>query len=145
MPPRRGIMTFSETISLSTNGFSDIIDITDRVVAVLKRCQIQDGLVTVFCPGSTGALTTIEYESGVLHDLEAALERIVPSDVPYEHDKRWGDGNGFSHVRAALMKPSLTIPLVEGRLTLGTWQQIVFIDFDNRGRHREIIVQILGG
>ena len=138
-------MTFSETISLSTKGFSYIIDITDRVVAVLKRCQIQDGLVTVFCPGSTGALTTIEYESGVLHDLKAALERIVPSDVPYEHDKRWGDGNGFSHVRAALMKPSLTIPLVEGRLTLGTWQQIVFIDFDNRGRHREIIVQILGG
>ena len=138
-------MTFSETISLSTKGFSDIIDITDRVVAVLKRCRIQDGLVTVFCPGSTGALTTIEYESGVLHDLRATLEKIVPSDVPYEHDKRWGDGNGYSHVRAALMKPSLTIPLVQGRLTLGTWQQIVFIDFDNRGRQREIIVQIIGG
>jgi secondary thiamine-phosphate synthase enzyme len=138
-------MTFSETISLSTKGFSDIIDITDRVVAVLKRCRIQDGLVTVFCPGSTGALTTIEYESGVLHDLRATLEKIVPSDVPYEHDKRWGDGNGYSHVRAALMKPSLTIPLVQGRLTLGTWQQIVFIDFDNRGRQREIIVQVLGG
>lgn len=138
-------MTFSETISLSTKGFSDIIDITDRVVAVLKRCRIQDGLVTVFCPGSTGALTTIEYESGVLHDLRATLEKIVPSDVLYEHDKRWGDGNGYSHVRAALMKPSLTIPLVQGRLTLGTWQQIVFIDFDNRGRQREIIVQVLGG
>jgi secondary thiamine-phosphate synthase enzyme len=138
-------MTFSETISLSTKGFSDIIDITDRVVGVLKRCRIQDGLVTVFCPGSTGALTTIEYESGVLRDLQNALEKIVPSDVPYEHDKRWGDGNGYSHVRAALMKPSLTIPLVQGRLTLGTWQQIVFIDFDNRGRQREIIVQVLGG
>ena len=138
-------MTFSETISLSTKGFSDIIDITDRVVAVLKRCRIQDGLVTVFCPGSTGALTTIEYESGVLRDLQLALERIVPADMAYEHDKRWGDGNGYSHVRAALMKPSLTIPLVQGRLTLGTWQQIVFIDFDNRGRQREIIVQIIGG
>ena len=137
-------MTFSETISLSTKGFSDIIDITDRVVAVLKRCRIQDGLVTVFCPGSTGALTTIEYESGVLRDLQLALERIVPADMAYEHDKRWGDGNGYSHVRAALMKPSLTIPLVQGRLTLGTWQQIVFIDFDNRGRQREIIVQIIG-
>jgi len=138
-------MTFSETISLSTKGFSDIIDITDRVVGVLKRCRIQDGLVTVFCPGSTGALTTIEYESGVLRDLQNALERIVPVDMTYEHDKRWGDGNGYSHVRAALMKPSLTIPLVQGRLTLGTWQQIVFIDFDNRGRQREIIVQIIGG
>ncbi|MEI9477132.1 MAG: secondary thiamine-phosphate synthase enzyme YjbQ [Deltaproteobacteria bacterium] len=137
-------MTFSDTISLSTKGFSDIIDITDRVVAVLKRSQIQDGLVTVFCPGSTGALTTIEYESGVLRDLKVALERIVPSNITYEHDRRWGDGNGFSHVRAALMKPSLTIPLIAGRLTLGTWQQIVFIDFDNRSRQRDLIVQIMG-
>ncbi|OGP56813.1 MAG: secondary thiamine-phosphate synthase enzyme [Deltaproteobacteria bacterium RBG_13_52_11b] len=137
-------MTFSDTISLSTKGFSDIINITDRVVAVLKRSQIQNGLVTVFCPGSTGALTTIEYESGVLRDLKGALERIVPSNITYEHDRRWSDGNGFSHVRAAFMKPSLTIPLISGRLTLGTWQQIVFIDFDNRSRHRDIIVQIMG-
>src|SRR4030042_921837 len=137
-------MPFSETISLSTKGFSDIMDITDRVVAVLKRSQIQDGLVTVFCQGSTGALTTIEYESGVLRDLKVALERIVPSNITYEHDRRWSDGNGFSHVRAAFMKPSLTVPLIAGRLTLGTWQQIVFIDFDNRSRHRDIIVQIMG-
>ena len=137
-------MTFSETISLSTKGFSDIIDITDRVVAVLKRSQIQDGLVTVFCPGSTGALTTIEYESGVLRDLKVALERIVPSNITYEHDRRWGDGNGFSHVRAALMKPSLTIPLISGRLTLGTWQQIVFLDFDTRPRTRRLVVQMIG-
>ena len=137
-------MPFSDTISLSTKGFSDIIDITDRVVAVLKRSQIQDGLVTVFCPGSTGALTTIEYESGVLRDLKVALERIVPSNITYEHDRRWGDGNGFSHVRAALMKPSLTIPLISGRLTLGTWQQIVFIDFDNRSRQRDVLVQVIG-
>jgi secondary thiamine-phosphate synthase enzyme len=137
-------MTFSETISLSTRGFSDIIDITDKVLSVLKRSNIGNGLVTVFCPGSTGALTTIEYESGVLRDLKQALEKMAPSNIPYEHDRRWGDGNGFSHVRAALMKPSLTVPLIEGRLTLGTWQQIVFVDFDNRSRHRDIIVQVIG-
>ena len=137
-------MTFSETISLSTKGFSDIIDITDRVDSVVGHSKIRDGLVTVFCPGSTGGITTIEYESGVLKDLQKAIEKIVPSNVPYEHDKRWGDGNGFSHVRAALMKPSLSIPLIKGRLTLGTWQQIVFIDFDNRKRERNLIVQIVG-
>jgi secondary thiamine-phosphate synthase enzyme len=137
-------MTYSETISLSTKGFSDIIDITDRVDSVVGHSKIRDGLVTVFCPGSTGGITTIEYESGVLKDLQKAIEKIVPSNVPYEHDKRWGDGNGFSHVRAALMKPSLSIPLIKGRLTLGTWQQIVFIDFDNRKRERNLIVQIVG-
>src|SRR4030042_1023988 len=133
-------MIFSETISLSTKGFSDIIDITDQVATVLRRSRIQNGLVTVFCPGSTGAVTTIEYESGVLRDLQKAIEKIVPSNIPYEHDKRWGDGNGFSHVRAALMNPSLTIPMIRGRLTLGTWQQIILIDFDNRSRMREIFV-----
>jgi secondary thiamine-phosphate synthase enzyme len=136
--------TFSETISLSTKGFSDILEITHHVDAVIDRSRIENGLVTVFCPGSTGAVTTIEYESGVLKDLQKAIEKIVPSNIPYEHDKRWGDGNGFSHVRAALMKPSLTIPLIKGRLTLGTWQQIVFIDFDNRRRERNILVQVMG-
>jgi secondary thiamine-phosphate synthase enzyme len=101
-------------------------------------------LVTVFCPGSTGAVTTIEYESGVLRDLQKAIEKIAPSNIPYEHDKRWGDGNGFSHVRAALMKPSLSIPMVKRRLALGTWQQIVFIDFDNRRRERNILIQVMG-
>jgi len=137
-------MTFSETISLSTKGFSDIIDITDRVDSVVRHSKIKEGLVTVFCPGSTGGITTIEYESGVLKDLQKAIEKIVPSDIPYEHDRRWGDGNGFSHVRAALMKPSLSIPLIKGRLTLGTWQQIVFIDFDNRTRERNILVHVMG-
>jgi secondary thiamine-phosphate synthase enzyme len=140
-----GIMTiFSETISLSTKGFSDTIDITNLVASVLKRSGIENGLVTVFCPGSTGAVTTIEYESGVLKDLQKAIEKIVPSNIPYEHDKRWGDGNGFSHVRAALMKPSLAIPLIKGRMALGTWQQIVFIDFDNRRRERNLLVHIIG-
>ncbi len=138
-------MIFSETISLSTKGFSDILDITDRVDTVIGRSKVKNGLVTVFCPGSTGAVTTIEYESGVLKDLQMAIEKIVPSNIAYEHDRRWRDGNGFSHVRAALMKPSLTIPLVQGRLALGTWQQIVFIDFDNRKREREIIIQVLSG
>jgi len=137
-------MIFSETISLSTKGFSDILEITRHVDAVIDRSRIENGLVTVFCPGSTGAVTTIEYESGVLRDLQKAIEKIAPSNIPYEHDRRWGDGNGFSHVRAALMKPSLTIPLIKGRLTLGTWQQIVLIDFDNRKRNRNILVHVIG-
>ncbi len=137
-------MIFSETISFGTKGFSDIIDLTDHVGAVLKRSKIENGLVTVFCPGATGAVTTIEYESGVLKDLQRAIEKVVPSNIPYDHDRRWGDGNGFSHVRAALMKPSLSVPLIRGRLSLGTWQQIVFIDFDNRSRNRNILVHIIG-
>ncbi len=137
-------MAFTETIPLSTGGFTDIVDITGRVIEVVERSGVEDGLVTVFCPGSTGAVTTIEYEAGVLRDLRDAIERIVPSGLTYEHDKRWGDGNGFSHVRAALMKPSLTIPLIRGSLTLGTWQQIVFIDFDNRARQRSLIVHVVG-
>ena len=137
-------MTFSETISLNTKGFSDILDITNPVASIIDRSGIKNGLVTVFCPGSTGSVTTIEYEPGVLKDLQKAIEKIVPSNIPYDHDRRWGDGNGFSHVRAALMKPSLTIPLIKGRLTLGTWQQIVFIDFDNRRRERGLFVHILG-
>ena len=115
-----------------------------EVAKIAEDSGIQNGMVNVFCSGSTGSITRIEYESGVINDLKKALEKIVPSNIPYEHDKRWGDGNGFSHVRAALMKPSLTIPLVKGKLTLGTWQQIVFIDFDNRGRNRDIIVQVMG-
>jgi secondary thiamine-phosphate synthase enzyme len=138
------IMIYLETVSLTTKGFSDIIDMTPHVVEVIHRSAIANGLVTVFCQGSTAAVTTIEYEDGVLKDLKQAIEKIVPSNIPYEHDRRWGDGNGFSHVRAALMKPSLTIPLIEGRLSLGTWQQIVFIDFDNRRRERKILVHIIG-
>jgi len=137
-------MVKTDTISLKTKGFSDVIDITDKVAGMIKHSGIQNGMVTVFCSGSTGSITTIEYESGVIYDLQKAIEKIVPSDIPYEHDKRWGDGNGFSHVRAALIKPSLTIPLVKGKLTLGIWQQIVFIDFDNRERNRNIIVQVVG-
>jgi secondary thiamine-phosphate synthase enzyme len=137
-------MLYSDTISLSTKGFSDTIDITGKVTKFIQHSGIKDGLVTIFCKGSTGSVTTIEYESGVIKDLQRVLEKIVPSNIPYEHDKRWGDGNGFSHVRAALMKPSLTVPLIQQQLILGTWQQIVFIDFDNRNRQREIVVHIIG-
>jgi len=138
-------MLFSDTIEINTKGFSDTIDITEKVTTIAEKSGIDNGLVTVFCKGSTGTVTTIEYEPGVIKDLQRVLEKIAPSNVPYEHDKRWGDGNGFSHVRAALMKPSLSIPLIDKKLFLGTWQQIVFIDFDNRARHRTIVVQIIGG
>ena len=137
-------MVYSDTFPLRTKGFSDTIDITGKVTRVIQHSGIKNGLVTVFCKGSTGSITTIEYESGVIKDLQKALEKIVPSNIPYEHDKRWGDGNGFSHVRAALMKPSLTVPLIKQQLILGTWQQIVFMDFDNRNRQREIVVHIIG-
>jgi secondary thiamine-phosphate synthase enzyme len=129
---------------LSTKGFSDVIDITNKVTKIVEQSGIQIGLVNVFCSGSTGSITTIEFESGVINDLKKAIEKIVPSNIPYEHDKRWGDGNGFSHVRAAIMKPSLTVPIIKGKMALGTWQQIVFMDFDNRGRDRKILVQIVG-
>jgi len=137
-------MVVSEFISLQTKGFSDIIDITSNVTAIVEGSRMKSGVVTVFCSGSTGAVTTIEYESGVLEDLKKAIERMAPSDIPYAHDRRWGDGNGFSHVRAALVGPSLTVPLTRVALALGTWQQIVFIDFDNRKRQRKIIVQLIG-
>jgi secondary thiamine-phosphate synthase enzyme len=141
---REDIMVKTDTISLSTKGFSDVIDITNKVTKIVEQSGIQIGLVNVFCSGSTGSITTIEFESGVINDLKKAIEKIVPSNIPYEHDKRWGDGNGFSHVRAAIMKPSLTVPIIKGKMALGTWQQIVFMDFDNRGRDRKILVQIVG-
>lgn len=134
----------TEIITLRTKGFTDIVDITAEVTAYVVSSGVRNGLVTVFCSGSTGSVATIEYESGVISDLKKAIESIVPSGVSYDHDRRWGDGNGFSHVRAALMKPSLTIPVREGKLSLGTWQQVVFIDFDNRQRERDVLVQIMG-
>jgi secondary thiamine-phosphate synthase enzyme len=137
-------MIFVDSIKLNTKGFGDTIDITKSIYNTIKNSNVENGLVTIFCPGSTGTITTIEYESGVIRDLQRVLEKIAPSDIRYEHDLRWGDGNGFSHVRAALMKPSLSVPLVNGKLTVGTWQQIVFIDFDNRDRTRKVIIQIIG-
>lgn len=137
-------IVYSDTVSLSTKGFGDTIDITDAVTKIQEESGVQNGLVTVFCQGSTGTITTIEFEPGVIQDLKKALEKIAPSGIPYQHDKAWGDGNGFSHVRAALMKPSPMIPVVDGKMSLGTWQQIVFIDFDNRSRKRKVVVQVIG-
>ncbi len=137
-------MVHTESFTLSAKGFCDIFDITGKVVDVVANTDVVNGMVTVFCPGSTCAVTTIEYEAGVLRDLRRVIEEIVPQGREYEHDKLWGDGNGFSHVRAALLKPSLVIPLAGKRLALGRWQQVVFLDFDNRERRRDILVQVIG-
>ncbi len=131
-------------ISFDTTAGTDILDITPYVSREVTKAEIQNGVVTLFIPGSTGALTTIEYESGAINDLKDAIERIAPTDLYYAHNERWGDGNGYSHVRAALLGPSLQIPIIEGKMTLGTWQQIVLLDFDNRPRQRRVIIQILG-
>lgn len=132
------------SIPLSTHGNSDMLDITTHVRERLAESGLSSGIVTIFCPSSTSGLTTIEYESGALSDLRRLFDEIVDPQRHYDHNARWGDGNGHSHVRAALLKPSLTVPFVDGRLTLGTWQQIVYIDFDNRSRRRELVVQVIG-
>jgi secondary thiamine-phosphate synthase enzyme len=129
-------------IFVNTTGGTDIVDITSKVEREVERSGVKDGAVTLFVPGSTGALTTIEFETGVINDLKKAIERMAPEGITYEHNERWGDGNGYSHVRAAIFGASLHIPIVGGNLTLGTWQQIVLLDFDNRPRKRRIEVQI---
>jgi secondary thiamine-phosphate synthase enzyme len=134
----------TEIAEVDTKIGTDIVDITGLVDQHLARSQIKRGAMILFVPGSTGALTTIEYESGVVQDLADAIERLAPRDIPYAHDQRWGDGNGHSHVRAALLGPSLHIPVVDGRLSLGTWQQVVFINFDNKARRRRLIIQVMG-
>jgi secondary thiamine-phosphate synthase enzyme len=131
-------------LSEKTRGHCDIIDITAKVREQLERQKVRRGLATLFVSGSTASLTTIEYESGVLEDLKELLEKLIPSDRKYRHDDRWGDDNGYSHLRASLLGPSLQIPIDDGRLLLGTWQQIVLLDFDNRPRTREIVLQIMG-
>jgi secondary thiamine-phosphate synthase enzyme len=131
-------------IYVKTTYGTDIIDITYEVKEKVLQSNINNGNIVLFISGSTAALTTIEFESGVINDLKDAIERIAPKDMHYEHDQRWGDGNGYSHVRAALLGASLTIPLVDRVLLLGTWQQVVMLDFDNRPRKREIRIQIIG-
>jgi len=130
-------------IFINTTSGTDIFDITREVSREVGESQVVNGAVTLFVSGSTGALTTIEFESGVVKDLKKAIDRMAPEDIYYEHNERWGDGNGYSHVRAAIFGASLHIPIVDGRLTLGTWQQIVLLDFDNRSRKRRIEVQII--
>ena len=134
----------TEEITLQSRGNCDIIDMTSKVAKYVEKSAINNGTVTMFVVGSTAGITTIEYEPNLLSDFKDMWDRVIPQNIPYQHDKTWGDGNGHSHVRASTLGPSLTVPFVNKRLTLGTWQQIVFVDFDNRPRSRKIAVQMLG-
>ncbi len=132
------------SIHLSTRGDADMVDITAEVAGAVAKSSLKNGIVTVFTPSSTSGLTSIEYESGALSDLRRLFDETVDPQRDYAHNARWGDGNGHSHVRAALLGASFTVPFVNGRLTLGAWQQILFVDFDNRPRERELVVQMIG-
>ena len=135
---------FTAKFTQKTQGFCDIIDITAKVRGVIEKEKFHRGQATLFVSGSTAALTTIENESGLVQDLKEFVEKLIPSDRKYHHDERWGDDNGFSHLRASLFGPSLAVPIENGRPLLGTWQQVVLLDFDNRPRTREITVQLIG-
>ena len=137
-------MMYRKEIKLETKHEMEIVDITGMVEEVVRQSNIKDGIVNIFVPGSTGAITTIEYEPGLLHDLPAALERIAPSNAYYKHEERWHDGNGRSHVKASIIGPSLCVPVENGKLLLGTWQQLVFIECDVRARQRRLIVTVVG-
>ena len=137
-------MVVTKIVSLNTKGECDIIDITPQVEQKVAGAGVSNGVVTVFVTGSTAGVTTIEFEPGVTSDFQSLWQRIVPQNIPYAHDRRSGDGNGYSHVRASLMGGSLVVPFSDKRLTLGTWQQIVLVDFDNRPRSRQIVLQIIG-
>jgi secondary thiamine-phosphate synthase enzyme len=137
-------MITTDTISLNTKGHCDTIDITPQVEQQLAKSKLVSGIVTVFVTGSTAGITTIEYEPGLISDLKDMWQRLVPDDIPYAHDRAWGDGNGYSHLRASLLGATLVIPFRDKRLALGTWQQIVLMDFDNRPRSRQVVVQVMG-
>ena len=138
-------MTVStHAINLTTSGNADILDITRALANTVTESRLLNGTVTVFCPSATSGLTTIEYEPGCLSDLKRLFDELADPSRHYAHNARWGDGNGHSHVRAALLGPSLTVPFVDRTLTLGTWQQIIFVDFDNRSRQRQLVAQIMG-
>jgi len=134
----------TKKIKLNTKGDTDIVDITSQVTSYVSKSGVKSGIVTVFVSGSTGGITTVEYEPGLVQDLKDYFEKIAPKAGKYEHNSRWHDGNGYAHVRASFLGPSISIPLVNGKLQLGTWQQIIFIDFDNRPRSRELMVQMVG-
>jgi secondary thiamine-phosphate synthase enzyme len=134
----------TEEIELDTQGAGDLLDITAQLTRLLKASGLKKGNLTVFVVGSTAAITTFEYEPGMVADMKQLYEKLVPSNKHYQHDETWGDANGFSHLRAALQGPSLTIPFAEGELFLGTWQQVVLAEFDNRARKRKVVVQIIG-
>ena len=135
---------FTERIHISTKEDLDIIDMTEDITDIIKKSNIKDGIVNIFSPGSTGGITTMEFEPGLKEDIKTALERIAPSDIDYEHHKTWYDRNGKSHIRSMFIKPELTVPIENNRPILGTWQQVVFLDFDVPAREREIVVKIIG-
>lgn len=134
----------SKTIRISTKGNCDMTNITPEIAREISNSNITSGIATIFVTGSTAGVTTIEFEDGLISDFKEMWERNVPQNITYQHDRRWGDGNGYSHVRASLQGPSLVIPFTNKRLALGTWQQIIIVDFDNRPRTREIVLQLLG-
>ncbi len=134
----------TSTLQFSTRGNADILDITSSVGQAIAQSGLKNGVAVIFCPSSTSALTTIEYEPGCISDLRRLFDEIVPSNRDYAHNSRWHDGNGHSHVRAALLGASLSVPFSAGNLLLGTWQQIIYVDFDNRPRSRELVVQLIG-
>jgi len=135
---------YTESFQVKTKGFCDAVDITEQVQKAVFNSGLNQGIALVFIAGSTAGLTTIEYESGAISDLKRTIEELVPQNREYQHNYRWGDGNGFSHIRSALIQTDLSLPFSGGKLLLGTWQQIVLLDFDNRSRNRKVIVQILG-
>lgn len=137
-------MIKTEIIRFQTTGSGDIKNLTDEITDIISKGEIKNGTVTVFAPGSTTGITTIEYEPGLLQDIPALMEKLIPSNLDYEHDNTWQDGNGFSHLRSALIGSDMTIPIVDSKLTLGTWQQVVFLEFDNRNRERHVVLQIMG-
>jgi secondary thiamine-phosphate synthase enzyme len=137
-------MVITKKISLQTRGHGDIIDITPQVERQLAEANVNDGTVTVFVAGSTAGVTTIEFEPGLVADFQSMWERVAPENIPYEHNRRWGDGNGYSHVRASLLGGSLVVPFSDKKLIVGTWQQVVLVDFDNRPRSRQVVLQIMG-
>ena len=134
----------TKKIKLSTKGDTDIINITDEVLSVVSKSDLKQGSATVFVPGATAGVTTVEYEPGLVQDLKVYFEKIAPKAGTYQHNTKWGDGNGYAHVRASFLGPGITVPFVDKKLQLGAWQQIILIDFDNRPRDREVIVQIIG-
>lgn len=138
------MVVFEQVYRFSTEGDGAVVDLTGALESALAESGVTAGQLVVFVPGSTGAVTTIEYEPGLIRDLPEFFERIIPKETVYHHDATWGDGNGFSHLRAALVGPSISIPICGGKMTLGTWQQVVFLEFDNRERERKITISILG-
>jgi secondary thiamine-phosphate synthase enzyme len=137
-------MIITVSLDIRTQGNAQVVDITSPVMQAIRESHLTSGIVTVFCPSATSGVTTIEFEDGAVRDFQRLFDEIVAPDREYLHNLRWGDGNGHSHVRAALLGPSLTVPFVDQRMTLGTWQQIVYVDFDNRARRRNLVVQMIG-